>query len=84
MDETLRLEVIYYIYTCLTDTAKLRRLLPDGNYTEAKGGEDSQEKLIAETYNEKYELAKQSASESSSSKPEKKKKCKHKIRLFKR
>lgn len=59
-NETLRLHVIDYIYTCLTDTAKLRRLLPDGNYTSSDGTDDAQETLIKEAYlkNEEYVKAK--------------------------
>ena len=53
LNETLRQEVISYFETCLTDTAKLRELLPDGTYTPlrqfVREGEqpfDSQEHLI--------------------------------------
>lgn len=53
LNETLRQEIISYFETCLTDTAKLRELLPDGTYTAlrqfVREGEqpfDSQEHLI--------------------------------------
>lgn len=52
-NEALRQEIISYFETCLTDTAKLRELLPDGTYTPlrqfVREGEqpfDSQEHLI--------------------------------------
>ena len=53
LNEALRQEIISYFETCLTDTAKLRELLPDGTYTPlrqfVREGEqpfDSQEHLI--------------------------------------
>ena len=53
LNEALRQEIISYFETCLTDTAKLRELLPDGTYTAlrqfVREGEqpfDSQEHLI--------------------------------------
>ena len=53
VNEALRQEIISYFETCLTDTAKLRELLPDGTYTPlrqfVREGEqpfDSQEHLI--------------------------------------
>ena len=53
LNEALRQEIISYFETCLTDTAKLRELLPDGTYTSlrqfVREGEqpfDSQEHLI--------------------------------------
>lgn len=53
LNEALRQEIIGYFETCLTDTAKLRELLPDGTYTplrqfvqEGESPFDSQEHLI--------------------------------------
>lgn len=79
LNETLRLEVVYYIYKCLCDTAKLRRLLPDGSYTEALGDEDSQEDLIKEAYQKRSAYA-----TNAGNKPAKlNKKPKKKKRIFK-
>lgn len=61
LNETLRLQVIDYIYTCLTDTAKLRRLQADGNYTVPEGNNDAQENLIKEAYARTKEKARQKA-----------------------
>lgn len=53
LNEELRKKVIGYFETCMTDTAKLRELLPDGTYTplrtfvqEGEKPFDSQEHLI--------------------------------------
>lgn len=60
LNETLRLQVIDYIYTCLTDTAKLRKLLPDGSYTVSNSDNDAQENLIKESYARNKNIAEQS------------------------
>ena len=68
LNETLRLQVIEYIYTCLLDTAKLRHLNSDGSYTIAEGNMDSQEELIKSAYhgkNRQKKLNKSSMSEKS-------------------
>lgn len=59
LNETLRLQVIDYIYTCLTDTAKLRELMPNGSYSIPQGSFDAQEQLIKEAYENVSKAAKQ-------------------------
>ncbi len=64
LDDNLRNQVIDYFNTCLSDTAKLRELLPDGTFTKigalAKPGEplfDSQNTLIKEAKARADEIA---------------------------
>lgn len=71
LNETLRLQVIDYIYTCLMDTAKLRRLQSDKSYTVANGDFDAQESLIKEAYEKNNKRVKQKAIQNSNNKRKK-------------